>query len=66
MFDMYDLAVSMGGLAVPLAAAGTLLFHWPVLVVYACTCLDEVGKIPWVLYHYKKYNWVRDLTRKNL
>lgn len=66
MFDMYSLAVTMWGLAVPLAAAGTFLFHWPVLVVYACTCLDEVGKIPWVLYHYKKYNWVRDLTRKNL
>jgi len=63
LFDMYSLAVCMWGLAIPLAAAGTFFFHWPILVVYACTCLDEVGKIPWVLYHFKKYKWVKDLTR---
>lgn len=65
MFDMYSLAVSMWGLAIPLAALGTFVLHWPVLVVYACTCLDEVGKIPWVMVHYKKYVWVKDLTREN-
>ena len=64
MFDMYSLAVAMWGIAVPLAALGTFVFHWPVLAVYACTCLDEVGKIPWVLVHYKKYKWVKDLTRE--
>lgn len=64
MFDMYSLAVCMWGIAIPLAAAGTFLFHWPVLVVYVCTCLDEVGKIPWVMLHYKKYGWVKDLTRE--
>lgn len=63
MFDMYSLAVCMWCVAVPLAAAGTFWLHFPALVVYACTCLDEVGKIPWVIYHYKKYRWVRDLTR---
>lgn len=66
MFDMYSLAITMWCIAVPLAAAGTFLFHWPVLVVYACTCLDEVGKIPWVLHHYRKNKWVRDLTRKTI
>lgn len=63
LFDMYSLAACMWGLAVPLAIFGTFVFHWPVLVVYACTCIDEVGKIPWVLHHYKKYKWVQDLTR---
>ena len=29
-------------------------------------CLDEVGKIPWVLHHYRKNKWVRDLTRKTI
>ena len=66
MFDMYSLGVTMWCIAVPLAAAGTFLLHWPVLVVYACTCLDEVGKIPWVLHHYRKNKWVRDLTRKTI
>jgi len=62
LFDMYSLAVTMWGIAVPLAAAGTFLFHWNILVVYACTCLDEVGKIPWVMFHYRRYKWVKDLT----
>ena len=35
-FDMYSLCVCMWGLAVPLAALGAFVFHWHVLVVYAC------------------------------
>lgn len=63
IFDMYSLIVSMWCIAIPLAALGAFVLHWPVLVVYCCTCLDECGKIPWVMYHYKKYKWVKDLTR---
>ncbi|MCQ2485741.1 MAG: MATE family efflux transporter [Clostridia bacterium] len=63
MFDLYSLIVTMWGMAVPLAATGTFWLHWPVWIVYSCTCLDEVGKIPWVMVHYKKYKWVKDLTR---
>ena len=33
------------------------------LAVYACTCLDEVGKIPWVMLHYRRRKWVRNITR---
>ena len=62
LFDMYSLAVCMWCLAIPLAMAGTYYFLWPVVVVYACTCIDEVGKLPWVLYHFRKYKWVKDLT----
>jgi hypothetical protein len=25
-----------------------------------------VGKIPWVLAHFKKYKWVRNLTRQDV
>lgn len=63
LFDMYSLAVCMWGFAVPLAALGAFVFHWPIYLVYACTCIDEVGKIPWVIHHYKKYKWVKDLTK---
>lgn len=62
LFDLYSLAVMMWGVALPLAALGTFVFHWPVWLIYACTCLDEVGKIPWVMAHCRKYKWVRDLT----
>ena len=62
LFDMYSLAVCMWGIAIPMALLGAFVFHWPVLLVYACTCLDEVGKIPWVMLHFRKYKWVRNLT----
>lgn len=64
MFDLYSLVVTMWCIAIPLAILGTYVLHWPVWVVYACTCLDEVGKIPWVIVHYRKYKWVKDLTRE--
>ncbi|MBQ4351864.1 MAG: MATE family efflux transporter [Clostridia bacterium] len=64
LFDMYSLAVAMWGIAVPTAMLGAFVFHWPVLLVYACTCLDEIGKIPWVVLHFKKHKWVKDLTRE--
>ena len=65
VFDMYSLAVCMWGLAIPLALLGAFVFGWPVLAVYACTCLDEVGKIPWVMLRFRKYKWVKNLTRDN-
>ncbi|MBR6059077.1 MAG: MATE family efflux transporter [Victivallales bacterium] len=63
MFDFYSLAVCMWGIAVPCALIGAFWLHWHVLIVYSCTCLDEVGKIPWVMHHYRKYKWVKNLTR---
>ena len=64
LFDMYSLAVSMWAVAIPLALLGAFVFHWPVLAVYACTCLDEVGKIPWVMFRFRKYKWLQNLTRE--
>ena len=64
VFDLYSLAVCMWGIAIPLALLGAFVFHWPVLAVYSCICLDEVGKIPWVMIRLRKYKWVRDLTRE--
>ncbi len=63
LFDVYSLAVCMWGLAIPLALLGAFVFNWPVRLVYACTCLDEVGKIPWVMVRFRKYKWVKNLTR---
>ena len=63
VFDTVSLIVTMWMLAIPLAVLGTYIFDWPVFIVYGCTCLDEVGKIPWVIVHHKKYKWVKDLTQ---
>ncbi len=63
LFDLYSLIVCMWMIAIPLALCGAFVFHWSPLAVYACTCLDEVGKIPWVMIRVRKYKWVKDLTR---
>ncbi len=63
LFDMYSLIVCMWGIALPCAFAGAFYFKLPVLVIYGCTCLDEVGKVPWVMHHYYKYKWVKNITR---
>lgn len=63
IFDVISLIVCMWGIALPCAFSGAFYFHWPVLVIYGCTCLDEVGKIPWVLIRHKQYRWVKNLTR---
>ncbi len=63
LFDMYSLIVCMWLIAIPLALIGAFVLHWSPLAVYACTCLDEVGKIPWVMIRFRKYKWVQDLTR---
>ncbi len=63
IFDLYSLIVCMWFIAIPLALIGAFVLHWSPLAVYACTCLDEVGKIPWVMARFRKYKWVQDLTR---
>ena len=60
IFDMYSLIVCMWLIAIPLAFIGAFVLHWSPMVVYACTCLDEVGKIPWVMVRFRKYKWVQD------
>ena len=64
IFDMYSLIVCMWGIALPCAFIGAFYLKLPVLIVYACTCLDEVGKVPWVMHHYYKYKWVKNLTHE--
>ena len=63
LFDVYSLSVCMWGIALPCAFLGAFYWKLPVLAVYACTCLDEVGKIPWVMFHYRRYKWVKNITR---
>ncbi len=50
--------------ALPLALLGTFVFHWPVQVVYAIMCADEIVKLPWIYPRYRKYLWLTNLTRE--
>ena len=65
-FDAITLAICMWGIAIPMALLGAFVFHWPVPLVFACTCLDEVGKLPIVFAHFRKYKWVKNLTRTRI
>ncbi len=46
------------------AALAAFVFQAPVIVVYFLLNLDEVVKLPAVYRHYKKYRWVRNLTKE--
>ena len=63
-FDMVGNIGAMWCFAVP---AGFLAAFWlklPVLAVYCIVNLDEIVKMPAVYLHYKKYIWVRNITRQ--
>ena len=38
----------------------------PVLWVYFLLCTDEFVKWPWVLHHYRKGEWAKNITRENI
>lgn len=49
--------------ALPLALAGCFIFRWPVMAVYVVMCLDEIVKVPFISRRYRRYLWVKNLTR---
>ncbi len=38
----------------------------PVLWVYFLLCTDEFVKWPWVLQHYRKGEWAKNITREDI
>ena len=50
--------------ALPLALLGTFVFRLPVMPVYILMCSDEIVKLPWIYPRYKKYLWLKNLTRE--
>ncbi len=56
--------ITMWGIIIPVGLAAAFWFKLPVLWVYFCLNLDEIIKLPAVYRHYKKYQWVKNLTVK--
>lgn len=56
--------VTMWVVIVPLGAIAAFVLKLPVLMVYFLLNLDELIKLPAVYHHYKKYNWVKNLTKE--
>ena len=62
-FDMQGNIGAMWCFAVPLGFIFAFALKAPVWVVYIIISLDEIVKLPAVYHHYKKYIWVRNITR---
>ena len=56
--------ITLWCIVVPLGLLAAFVFKWPVLVVYILINMDEIVKLPAVRVHFRKYKWVRDLTRE--
>lgn len=65
LYDAKSVMISMWCFSLPLGLLGTFVFHWPVMVVFICVMADEIVKIPWLYPRYKKYIWVKNLTRED-
>lgn len=63
-FGFYCDSVVMWVIMVPLGFLSAFVWHLPVLAVYFIFSLDEFIKLPVVFFHYRKYGWAKDLTRK--
>ncbi len=64
-FDAYSVAVTMWFVIIPLALAAAFWWKLPPLIVYLILSLDELIKVPWIYSHYKKYNWLKNITRED-
>lgn len=58
--------INLWVLIIPAALIAAFLMKAPVLVVYFILYLDEFTKIPVEIIHYKKYKWVKNITRENV
>lgn len=62
-FDMYTNIFAMWCFSVPLGLLGAFVWKLPVPVVYCILNMDEIVKLPAVFVHYRKYIWLRNITR---
>ena len=63
-FGFFCATVTVWCITVPLGLIAAFLFRIPVLAVYFVIGLDEMIKLPVMYLHYRKYQWVKNLTVK--
>ncbi len=64
IFDAQITAITMWLVALPLGFLSAFVFHLPVVVTYLAVCLDELTKVLFVYPRFKKYLWLKNLTRE--
>lgn len=58
--------IDMWAYAVPLGFFAAFVLKLPVLWVYFLLCTDEFVKWPWVIRHYRKGEWAKNITREDI
>lgn len=56
--------ITMWVIIVPVGALAAFIWRLPVIAVYFLLNLDEIIKLPAVYMHYKKYRWLKNLTKE--
>lgn len=62
-FDMNTNIVFMWCVCIPLGFLAAFVWKLPVPVVFCIVNMDEIIKLPVVFHHYRKYVWLRNITR---
>ena len=63
-FDMNTNIIFMWCICVPLSLMAAFWWHLPAPVVFCLCSMDEIIKLPVVFVHYRKYIWLRNITRE--
>ena len=63
-FGLYMDVTTMWGCSILLGGAAAFVFHAGVPAVYAILMSDEILKVPICIWRYRKYKWLRNVTRE--
>ena len=64
-FGMWCDTINMWCLAVPIGFLCAFALRLPPMTVYFILCLDEFYKIPAEYIHYRKYQWLKNVTQED-
>ena len=56
--------IDMWAYAVPMGFIVAFLLKLPPMVVYLLLCTDEFVKWPWVIRHYRSFQWLKNITKE--
>lgn len=63
-YDAISVLVATWCIALPLAFLAAFYFKLPTNIVYALMCIDEIIKVPFLYPRYKKFKWLKNLTKE--
>lgn len=62
-YGLYMDIIMMWFVAVPLMALAAYVVKLPPIWVYFVMTLDELEKMPFIIIHFRKYQWMKNITR---